>query len=184
MEHSKPRFRILNKTAKDVTIKIGPEKHTIPWDEYNKTFVTVDKFWAEFNEENQKNHDKAEDAIADAIMYLIMAQASEGKDVTKHMTYMLAFGTKIEEIQKLLNCSLLEATMIIKKRMMPINPFMANPMFPVSKSQKKLRRKMEREAEEEVKNTAPVQEETGKPTLGDAFSCLGDLKTKLEEENK
>ena len=60
---------------------------------------------------------------------------------------------------------------------------MVNPMFPVSNSQKKLRRKIEREADSEMNLTSePVKE--NKPTLGDAFSVLGDLKAKLEEENK
>lgn len=183
MNNSKPRFRILNKTNKNVTIKIGPETHTLSWDEYNKTFVTEDKFWAVFNEENQKNHELAESKIADATAAFLMARAAEGKDTTKYMTYIFAFGTYLEEIQKLLNCSMMEASQIIRQRLMAMNPFMTNPMFPVSNSQKKLRRKIEREADSEM-NLPPEPVKENKPTLGDAFSCLGDLKSKLEAENK
>jgi hypothetical protein len=180
---NKPKFRIINKTNKTVTVKIGPESHTMSWDEYNKTFVTVDKFWAVFNEENQKIHEEAEEKISDAAATFLMARAVEGKDTSKYMTYMLMFGTYIDDIQKLLKCSMLEATQIIRKRLMVLNPFMTNPMFPVTNSQKKLRRKMEREAEEEVSKPVPVVDEK-KPTLGDAFSCLGDLKAKMEKEGK
>lgn len=182
MNNSKPRFRILNKTNKTVTIKIGPETHTLSWDEYNKTFVTEDKFWAVFNEENQKNHELAESKIADATAAFLMARAFEGKDTSKYMTYMLMFGTYLEEIQKILNCSLMEASQIIRRRLMAMNPFMVNPMFPVSNSQKKLRRKMEREADSEMNiTTTPVKE--NKPTLGDAFACLGELKEKMDKDN-
>ena len=181
----KPRFRIVNKTNKTVTIKIGPESHTISWDEYNKSFVTVDKFWAEFNEEMQKNHEQAEEAISWAVVHFMAMRAAEGNEEKSKdfLTNSLAFGSRMEEIQKLLSCSLLEATQIVRKRLMLMNPFMTDPMFPVSRSQKKLRRKMERDAEEEVSRPVPVYDEK-KPTLGDAFSCLGELKAKMEKDGK
>lgn len=185
-KENQTRFRIVKKTNKEVTIKIGPETHTIPWEEYDKTFVTVDKFWAVFNEENQKRHEQVEEAVSQAVVHFLAMRAAEGDD-SKTQAYLvnaLGFGEKMEEIQKLLNCSMLEATQIIQRHLMVMNPFMTNPMFPVSNSQKKLRRKIEREADSEMNlKPAPVFEEP-KPTLGDAFSCLGDLKSKLEAENK
>ena len=112
----KVRFRILNKTAKTVTIKIGDKPTTVSWDEYNKTFVTVDKFWAEFNEEEQKRHDQAEDAISWAIVHFLAMRAAEGNPEKSHeyLVNALGFGTKLEEIQKLLNCTPLEVMQIIR----------------------------------------------------------------------
>ena len=184
----KPHFRILNKTAKNVTIKLGDKPHTVSWDEYNKTFVTVDKFWAEFNEEEQKRHDQAEDAISWAIVHFLAMRAAEGNPEKTHeyLINSLGFGTRMEEIQKLLNCSMLEATQIIRQRLMVMNPFMVNPMFSEEEmnrngihTRKKLREKANRDADG---NREVVSTVDNKPTLGDAFSCLGDLKKKMEEE--
>ena len=185
---NKPKFRILNKTNKNVTIKIGDKPITVSWEEYDKTFVTVDKFWAVFNEENQKRHEQAEEAISQAVVHFLAMRAAEGDD-SKAQAYLvnaLGFGQSMEEIQKLLNCSMLEATQIIQRRLMVMNPFMVNPMFTDDQLKRagmyRSRKKIEKEWEEESK-PVPVCEEK-KPTLGDAFSCLGDLKSKLEAENK
>ena len=67
MEKKQTRFRIVNKTAKNVTVKIGPETHTITWDEYNQNFITVDKFWCVLNEEVEKMAKEMDD---DASMIL------------------------------------------------------------------------------------------------------------------
>jgi hypothetical protein len=83
-------------------------------------------------------------------------------------------------MQEKFNLTGMQVMQLVRKRLEVMNPFMVNPMFPVSNSQKKLRRKVEREADSEMNLTRePVKE--NKPTLGDAFSCLGDLKAKLEE---
>ena len=191
---NKPRFRILNKTNKTVTIKMGDGKHTMPWEEYNATFVTEDKFWAVFNEENQKRHDEAEDEINWAVVDFMFMRAHENEGGHDFLVHSLAFGTRLEKIQKLLNCNLLEATQIIQRRLMMMNPWMANPMFTddqlkkagMYRSKKSLEKEMQRDMEEMESVETPVRQEvpSGKPTLGDAFSCLGDLKSKLEEEGK
>lgn len=181
---NKLRFRILNKTNKTVTIKMGDGKHTMPWEEYNATFVTEDKYWAVFNEEMQKKHDATEDEINGAVVAFMFMRAHENDKGGDYLVHALDFGTRIEKIQKLLNCNLLEATQIIQRRLMLMNPWMANPMFTddqlkkagMYRSKKSLEKEMQRDLEPPVRQEVP----SGKPTLGDAFSCLGDLKKKME----
>lgn len=185
----KVRFRILNKTAKTVTIKIGDKPTTVSWEDYNKTFVTVDKFWAEFNEEEQKRHDQAEDAISWAIVHFLAMRAAEGNPEKSHefLINSLGFGTRVEEIQKLLNCSMLEATQIIRQRLMVMNPFMVNPMFTEEQMNRSgIHRKKQRGGtpnRDKDGNREVVSTVENKPTLGDAFSCLGELKEKMEKES-
>ena len=182
-KENQTRFRIVKKTNKEVTIKIGPETHTLPWEEYDKTFVTIDKFWAVLNEEEQKKQDLINEKINDATVAFMMARASESKG-EPDLVHMGIFGHLLGEIQELSGMSVVQVSMCIRKRLMLMNPFMTNPMFPVSNSQKKLRRKIEQEADSEMNlKPTPVFEEP-KPTLGDAFSCLGELKKKMDEENK
>ena len=191
----KVRFRILNKTAKTVTIKIGDKPTTVSWEDYNKTFVTVDKFWAEFNEEEQKRHDQAEDAISWAIVHFLSMRAAENnpEKSKEYMVNALGFANRMEEVQKLLNCSMLEATQIIRQRLMVMNPFMVNPMFSEEEmnrsgihTRKNLRPKRGEGVSFDNKGNREVvaaPADSGKPTLGDAFSCLGELKEKMEKES-
>ena len=54
------RFRILNKTSKTVTVKLGGKPMEFPWEEFNKKLVVVDKFWAVLNEEEKKRQEEKE----------------------------------------------------------------------------------------------------------------------------
>ena len=188
------RFRILNKTSKDVTVKLGDKPMTFSWEEFNKKLVVVDKFWAVLNEEEKKKHEQAEEAISWAIVHFLAMRAAEGnpEKSKEYMVNALGFGQRMEEVQKLLECSMLEATQIVKKRLMMMNPFMVNPMFSDEDmrrngihTRKSLRPKrgegvsFDNEGNREV---VAAKADNGKPTLGDAFSCLGDLKEKMEKE--
>ena len=184
MEKKQTRFRIVNKTAKNVTVKIGPETHTITWDEYNQNFITVDKFWCVLNEEVEKMAKEMDDDASMLTVYVMeMNTAKSRGDAGKELEGMYRVGHYMDKMQKKYGLTPMQVMQLVQKNLRALNPFMVNPMFPVSNSQKKLRRKIEREADSEMNLTSePVKE--NKPTLGDAFSVLGDLKAKLEEENK
>ena len=74
-----------------------------------------------------------------------------------------------------------------------MNPFMVNPMFSEEEMNrngihtwKKLRPKRGEGVSFDDKGNREVvaaPADSGKPTLGDAFSCLGDLKEKMEKES-
>ena len=170
MEKEQKRFRIVNKTNKTVTVKIGPESHTMTWDEYNQNFITVDKFWCVFNEEMEKmsqEMDEYADWISIAVMEMNAAQHQQ--DAGKELAAAYRVGSLTKKMQEKFNLTGMQVMQLVRKRLEVMNPFMVHPMFPVSNSQKKLRRKVEREADSEMNLTSePVKE--NKPTLGDAFS--------------
>ena len=188
------RFRILNKTSKDVTVKLGDKPMTFSWEEFNKKLVVVDKFWAVLNEEEKKKHEKAEEAISWAIVHFLSMKAAEGnpEKSKEYMVNALGFGERMREVQELLECSMLEATQIIRQRLMMMNPFMVNPMFSDEDMRKNgihTRKSLRPKRGEGVsfddkgnRSVVAAEADSGKPTLGDAFSCLGELKEKMEKK--
>ena len=184
MNKEQKRFRIVNKTNKTVTIKIGPESHTMSWDEYNQNFITVDKFWCVFNEEMEKMSQEM-DEYADWITIAMMEMnaAKHKQDASKELAAAYRVGALTEKMQKKFNLTGMQVMQLVRKRLEVMNPFMVHPMFPVSNSQKKLRRKVERETYSEM-NLASKPVKENKPTLGDAFPGLASLKEKYEKEGK
>ena len=179
-----PRFRILNKTRETVTIKLLDKPMTFSWEEFNKKLIVVDKVWAVPNEEEKKKQKKAEELINDAVVAM-MIQNGNGDAGTK-LTHLAVLGKCIDEATELLECSRLEVMQLIRQRLMMLNPFMVNPMFSEDEMNRiGIRRKKHRggkpnkdkDGNREVASTV-----SNRPTLGDAFSCLGELKEKMGKE--
>ena len=183
------RIRILNKTSKDVTLKLGDKSMTFPWEEFNKKLIVVDKIWAVPNEEEQKRQDEAENLVNEAVA-CVLIQNGNSDPVTK-MTHIGALPGIIDKLSELLECSRLEVMTIIRKRLMVMSPFMVNPMFSdetlrkngIHHKKKHDRKPSEGVSFDENGNRKVVVVPAEKPTLGDAFSCLGELKDKLEKES-
>jgi hypothetical protein len=156
---------------------------TFTWEEFNKKLVVVDKVWAVLNETEKKKQDEAEELIS-ATVVSVMIQNGNSDTRTK-MAHMMMIGKNVERITELLECSKLEAMQIIRKRLMMLNPFMVNPMFSEDEMNrngihhKKLRKKTNRDNDGNKEVASTVE---SKPTLGDAFACLGELKEKMEKE--
>ena len=161
------RFRILNKTNKTVTVKLQGKPMTFTWEEFNKKLIVVDKVWAVLNEEEKKKQEKAEDMINEVVV-AVMFQNGNASAHDK-LIHMGIIGHNVPEIAKLLECTPLEVMGLVRQRLMLFNPYMVNPMFPV----------------DNVDANAPTRpvavEEEKKPTLGDAFLGLADLKEKMEK---
>lgn len=195
------RFRILNKTAKTVTVKLGGKPMEFPWEEFNKKLVVVDKFWAVLNEEEKKKQEEADDLVNQAVI-CVMIQRGNG-DVSNKLVHMAALPGIIDKLVVMLECDKMQVLNIIRRRLMLMNPFMVTPMFSddtlkqhhVYRKKNSLFTEDEEESSKEYKDESnvmnrPVVNERGqkghqygpeKPTLGDAFSCLADLKEKLEK---
>lgn len=178
------RFRILNKTRETVTLKLQDKPMTFSWEEFNKKLIVVDKVWAILNEDEKKKQDKAEELINNAVVSM-MIQNGNGDAGTK-LTHMAMLGTYIDEAAKLLECSVLEVMQLIRQRLMMLNPFMVNPMFSEDemtisgihhKNHHSGKPNRDKYRNREVASTV-----NNKPTFGDAFSCLGELKEKMEKE--
>lgn len=185
-----PRFRILNKTRETVTLKLNDKPMTFSWEEFNKKLVVVDKVWAVLNEEEKKKQDEAEEVISEAVVCMLI-QNGNGDAHTK-LVHMAMLGKCIDRAAELLECNRLEVMQIIRKRLMMMNPFMVNPMFSEDEMnrsgihhRKNLRPKRGEGVSFDDKGNRKVvasEADGGKPTLGDAFSCLGELKEKMEKE--
>ena len=165
------RFRILNKTPKTVTVKLMGKPMEFTWEEFNKKLIVVDKVWAVLNEEEKKKQEKVDDLINDAVVCVMLQRGNA--DPIRKLSALAQLGTITEKIQELLECSNAEVLQLIRKRLMLLNPFMVNPMFDSPKPHKK-------HENHNAPKATPVFEEK-KPTFGDAFSALSELKEKLEK---
>ena len=178
------RFRILNKTRETVTLKLQDKPMTFSWEEFNKKLIVVDKVWAIFNEDEKKKQDKAEELINNAVVSM-MIQNGNGDAGTK-LSHLAMLGTYIDEATKILECNRLEVMQLIRQRLMMLNPFMVNPMFSEDemnrsgihhKKHRGGKPNRDKNGNREVASTV-----SNGPTLGDAFSCLSELKEKMGKE--
>ena len=178
-----PRFRILNKTRETVTVKLQGKPMTFSWEEFNKKLIVVDKVWAVLNEDEKKKLEEAEELIRDTVVSVMIQNGNS--DARTKLAHMMMIGKNVERLTELLECNRLEAMQIIRKRLMMLNPFMVNPMFSeedMNRSgihHKKLHEKTNRDKDGNREVVSTVE---NKPTLGDAFACLGELKEKMEKE--
>ena len=178
-----PRFRILNKTRETVTLKLQDKPMTFSWEEFNKKLIVVDKVWAVLNEEEKKKQDKAEELISDAVVSMMIQRGNS--DAGTKLAHMAMLGKCIDEAAELLECNRLEVMQIIRQRLMMLNPFMVNPMFSedeMNRSGIHHKRMYKEPNRDKDGNREVVSTVENKPTLGDAFSCLGELKEKIEKE--
>lgn len=178
-----PRFRILNKTRETVTLKLQDKPMTFSWEEFNKKLIVVDKVWAVLNEEEKKKQDKAEELISDAVVSMMIQRGNS--DACTKLAHMAMLGKCIDEAAELLECNRLEVMQLIRQRLMMLNPFMVNPMFSeeeMSRSGIHHKRTYKEPNRDKNGNREVVSTVENKPTLGDAFSCLGELKEKMEKE--
>lgn len=178
-----PRFRILNKTRETVTLKLQDKPMTFSWEEFNKKLVVVDKVWAVLNDAEKKKQDEAEELISDTVVSVMIQNGNS--DARTKMAHMMMIGKNVERIAELLECNRLEAMQIIRKRLMMLNPFMVNPMFSEDEMNrsgihhKRIHKEPNRDKDGNHKVVSTVE---NKPTLGDAFACLGELKEKMDKE--
>ena len=172
-----PRFRILNKTSKTVTVKLMGKPMTFSWVEFNKKLIVVDKFWAILNETEKKKQDEAEDLINNAIICVMLQRGNA--DTIKKLSALAKLADIVDKLQEILECSNAEVLQLIRKRLMLLNPFMTNPMFDTHKNNSFIR-KYEEESKKKYKEECDKYE-SGKTTFGDAFYCLSELIDKLSK---
>lgn len=167
------RIRILNKTSKTVTLKMVDGPMVFTWEEFNKKLVVVDKVWAIPNPEEEKKYAKAEDLLGDAIV-CVMLQRGSAEPVRK-LAALARLGEISKEVCSLLECTPFEFTQLVQQRLKMLNPWMVNPMFDED----------EEESEEEYEEECEKYEEyvDDRNTLGANFSCLEELKRKMEAES-
>ena len=193
MENKQKRFRVLNKTAKTVTVKVGDQPITVSWEEFNQNFNLVDKFWAVFNKEMQEKQEKIEDKLGFATVAALEMRAAQSKnDAAKELAAAYRLGSYMEEIQKMSGMTGLQVMQLIQQRLMIMNPFMINPMFSddqlkaagMYKRRDRRHTPLETDDNGNRKVVTIEQGDTGKPTIGDACPGLASLRDKMEKEGK
>lgn len=178
-----PRFRILNKTRETVTLKLMDKPMTFSWEEFNKKLVVVDKVWAVLNDAEKKKQDEAEELISNTVVSVMIQNGNS--DARTKLVHMAMIGQNIEKAAELLECSRLEVMQLVRKRLMMLNPFMVNPMFSeedMNRSGIHHKRTHRVPNHDKDGNREVVSTVENKPTLGDAFACLGELKEKMDKE--
>lgn len=168
------RFRILNKTSKTVTVKLG-KPMTFSWEEFNKKLIVVDKFWAVLNEAEKKKQKEADELVNDAVICVLLQRGNA--DPMRKLNALSHLTTNTEKLQELLECTNAEVLQLIRQRLMILNPFMVNPMFDTP-TNNPLMDENEEEPQEEYEKECDNYEPS-RPTFGDAFSQLAELKDKL-----
>lgn len=177
------RIRILNKTRETVTLKLQDKPMTFSWEEFNKKLVVVDKVWAVLNDAEKKKQDEAEELISNTVVSVMIQNGNS--DARTKLAHMMMIGKNVKRITELLECTTLEATQLIRKRLMMLNPFMVNPMFSEDEMNrsgihhKRIHKEPNRDKDGNREVVSTVE---NKPTLGDAFACLGELKEKMDKE--
>jgi len=172
------RFRILNKTSKTVTVKLD-KPMTFSWEEFNKKLVVVDKFWAVLNEAEKKKQKEADELVNDAVICVLLQRGNA--DTMRKLGALGRLATITEKLQELLECTNGEVLQLIRQRLIILNPFMVNPMFDTDVSNRNpLMTEEEEEPQEEYERECDNYEPS-RPTFGDAFSQLAELKAKLSK---
>ena len=107
-------------------------------------------------------------------------------DAGTKLSHLAMLGTYIDEATKILECNRLEVMQLIRQRLMMLNPFMVNPMFSEDEMDRSgIHHKKHRGGKpnrDKNGNREVVSTVSDKPTFGDAFSCLGELKEKMGKE--
>ena len=165
------RFRILNKTSKTVTVKLMGKPMEFSWEEFNKKLIVVDKVWAVLNEEEKKKQEEADELVNDAVVCVMLQRGNT--DPIRKLSALAQLGAITEKLQIMLECTPAEVMNIIRQRLMLLNPYMVNPIFDSPKPHKT-------HENHNAPKATPVFEEK-KPTFGDAFSCLAELKETLKK---
>lgn len=169
------RFRILNKTSKTVTVKLG-KPMTFSWEEFNKKLIVVDKFWAVLNEAEKKKQKEADELVNDAVICVLLQRGNA--DPMRKLGALARLATITEKLQELLECTNAEVLQLIRQRLMVLNPFMVNPMFDTDAP--KRNPLMTEEEEEPQKEYEDECEAHGSGnTLSDLCPQLAELKEKL-----
>lgn len=115
--------RIVKKTKNSVTVimNTAPGKQEpieMPWHEFNKIFIIKDGIKAYPTDEQKEKADKINDKLNTLCVYVMRSQAPNFKssDAGGQLKVMAIIGGLSEEIQKELNCSMMDVMQACRHR--------------------------------------------------------------------
>ena len=119
MDYKNKKLRIVKKEKDGITIKENGTSVKFSWDEFNAGYNIVDNVYAVMNDKMVEQMTKLDDLIDTATTaYFIMQNTVPG---IKQLSYAAVLSETIEKIQKLLNCTGLDAMKLVKNRINAIN---------------------------------------------------------------
>lgn len=127
MDYKNTKIRIVRKQKDGITLRVKSNEIKFSWDEFNTGYNIIDNVYAIMNDTMVERMDKLDELISTATTAYFIVQNSV-PDI-KQLSYAAVLTNTIEEIQKLLKCSGLEAIQLVKK-----NVDSMNSMFKEEKS--------------------------------------------------
>lgn len=119
MDFKNKKLRIVKKEKDGITIKENGTSVKFSWDEFNAGYNIVDNVYAVMNDKMVEQMSQLDELIDTATTAYFIMQNSV-PDI-KQLSYAAVLSETIEKIQKLLNCTGLDAMKLVKNRINAIN---------------------------------------------------------------
>lgn len=119
MDFKNKKLRIVKKEKDGITIKENGTSVKFSWDEFNAGYNIVDNVYAVMNDKMVEQMTQLDELIDTATTAYFIVQNSV-PDI-KQLSYAAVLSETIEKIQKLLNCTGLDAMKLVKNRINAIN---------------------------------------------------------------
>lgn len=119
MDFKNKKLRIVKKEKDGITIKENGTSVKFSWDEFNAGYNIVDNVYAVMNDKMVEQMTQLDELIDTATTAYFIMQNSV-PDI-KQLSYAAVLSETIEKIQKLLNCTGLDAMKLVKNRINAIN---------------------------------------------------------------
>ena len=119
MDFKNKKIRIVKKEKDGITLKVNGTSVKFSWDEFNDGYNIVDNVYAVMNDKMVEQMTRLDELVNTATTaYFIMRNSVPD---FKQLSYSAVLSETIEKIQKLLNCTGLDAMKLVKNRINTIN---------------------------------------------------------------
>ena len=119
MDFKNKKIRIVKKEKDGITLKVNGTSVKFSWDEFNDGYNIVDNVYAVMNDKMVEQMTRLDELVNTATTAYFIMQNSV-PDI-KQLSYAAVLSETIEKIQKLLNCTGLDAMKLVKNRINTIN---------------------------------------------------------------
>ena len=119
MDFKNKKIRIVKKEKDGITLKKNGTSVKFSWDEFNDGYNIVDNVYAVMNDKMVEQMTQLDELVNTATTAYFIMQNSV-PDI-KQLSYAAVLSETIEKIQKLLNCTGLDAIKLVKNRINAIN---------------------------------------------------------------
>lgn len=119
MDFKNKKIRIVKKEKDGITLKKNGTSVKFSWDEFNDGYNIVDNVYAVMNDKMAEQMTQLDELVNTATTaYFIMRNSVPD---FKQLSYSAVLSETISKIQKLLNCTVLDAMKLVKTRINTLN---------------------------------------------------------------